>query len=111
LPDTPVVWLGSSLKDIRRFPEKARRLAGTQLRRIQQGMMPLDWKPMVSVGHGVYEARIRAGGEYRLIYIAKFEATVYVLHAFEKRRQTTSPFDIAIAKARLAMAIRRHRGR
>lgn len=73
--------------------------------------MPLDWKPMVSIGHGVYEARIHTGGEYRLIYIAKFEEAVYVLHALEKRRQGTSPFDIAIAKTRLATAVRRHTGR
>ena len=111
MPDKPIDWLGSSLEDVRRFPDDARRLIGTQLRRIQQGLMSKDWKPMASVGHGVYEVRIRSGGEYRLIYIAKFPAAVYVLHAFEKRRQATSPFDIAIAKARLAMAIRRHTGR
>jgi len=39
---------------------------------------------MASVGRGVYELRIRTEVEHRVFYVAKFEAGVYVLHAFLK---------------------------
>ena len=35
-----------------------------------------------------------------MIYVAKFEDTIYVLHAFEKKTQKTRKADIALAKAR-----------
>jgi phage-related protein len=40
--DKPLLWLESSRDDIRAFPEDARRLAGFQLRRVQQGLEPND---------------------------------------------------------------------
>ena len=51
--EKPVCWLGSSLEDLRVFQEDARRVAGYQLGRVQQGLMPTDWKPMTTVGVGV----------------------------------------------------------
>ncbi len=66
-------WVGSSLDDIRRFPQDARRLAGHQLHLVQQGLEPADWKPMPSGGAGAYELRIQAQLEYRVFYIAKLE--------------------------------------
>ena len=53
-----------------------------QLRLVQEGLQPSDWKPMPGVGLGVNEIRVRAGGAYRVIYIAKFLEAIYVLHAF-----------------------------
>ena len=55
--EKPLAWLGSSLDDVRAFPAEARRAAGYQLGRVQQGLMPDDWKPMSTVGAGVYEKR------------------------------------------------------
>ena len=53
MPDKPLIWLGSSRRDLRAFPALARRLAGFQLRRVQQGLDPDDWKPIQTVGPGV----------------------------------------------------------
>lgn len=53
--EKPLCWLGSSLDEVRGFPDEARREAGYQLRRVQHGLMPNDWKPMSSVGAGVCE--------------------------------------------------------
>lgn len=53
MSERPLVWLGSSLEDLRAFSAGARRAAGYQLRRIQLGLMPTDWKAMSSVGPGV----------------------------------------------------------
>ena len=101
VPDKPLVWLGSSLEDLRAFPPEARRLAGYQLRRVQSGLMLSDWKAMKNVGRGVFEVRIRTGLEHRVFYVAR-GPEVYVLHAFEKRTRQTQQADIDLAKQRLA---------
>jgi len=103
-----LVWVGSSRADIRALPDDARRLLGGELRAVQLGGMPQDWKPMSSIGTGVVEMRVRVGGAFRLIYIAKFAEAIYVLHVFQKKSQRTSPLDLAVARARLA-AVRRTR--
>jgi len=104
-------WVGSALDDLRDFPEDARREAGHQLHLVQPGVAPDDWKPMPTVGAGVYEIRIRTAVEHRVFYIAKFSEGVYVLHAFEKRTQRTRQADIALGQQRLrdVLAERRER--
>ena len=76
-------------------------MAGVELRRVQQGLQPTDWKPMVSVGAGVEEIRIHTGQEHRVFYIARFDEGVYVLHAFEKRSRKTPAREIDVARTRL----------
>jgi len=105
--EKPLCWLGSSLGDIRGFPEDARRAAGYQLRRVQQGLMPSDWKPLRSIGAGVYEIRLHTGVEHRIFYVAKLEEAVYVLHAFEKRTGRTPQTEVVLARTRLADLARR----
>ena len=56
---------------------------------------------MPAVGKGVYEIRIHVFGEWRVIYVAKFTESVYVLHAFQKKSQKTRAADISIAVRRL----------
>ena len=104
-------WLGSSLDDLRAFPEEVRRAAGYQLGRLQQGLMPDDWKPMTAVGTGVYEIRIHTGTEHRVFYVAKYDDAIYVLHAFEKRARQTRKADIAVARQRLADLLRLYRNK
>ena len=96
----PVRWLGDSLNRVREFPRDARRALGTELRHVQEGEMPADWKVMHSVGHGVNEIRVHAGNEYRALYVAKFAESVYVLHVFEKKTRKTSKGDIDLASRR-----------
>ncbi len=104
--EKPLRWLGSSVEDVRAFPAEARRAAGYQLGRVQQGLMPDDWKPMTVVGSGVCEIRIHARGERRVFYVAKFEEAIYVVHAFEKRTRRTLKTDIDVARKRLADLLR-----
>lgn len=108
--EKPVCWLGSSLEDVRAFPADARRAAGYELGRVQQGLMPSDWKSMSVVGSGVFEIRVRTRVEHRVFYVAKYEEAVYVLHACEKRTRRTSDADITLARTRLADLLR-HRAR
>src|SRR5688500_6732388 len=98
----PLVWVGSVLEDLRAFPEAARRQTGYQLRRVQLGLMPDDWKAMSSVGPGVYEVRVHTELEHRVLYVAKYDEAVYILHAFEKRTRQTRQADIDLGRQRLA---------
>jgi len=53
------------------------------------------------IGAGVKEIRIKEGnGIFRIIYVAKLDEKVFVLHAFQKKTQKTRKQDIAIARTR-----------
>jgi len=94
-------WVGSAYDDLLAFPRDARKEAGFQLGKVQAGLEPADWKPFDEVGAGTQEIRIReASGIYRVIYLAKFEEAIYVLHCFQKKTQATRKQDRAIAAAR-----------
>jgi phage-related protein len=99
--DKPIVWIGTSRGDLRALSEDVRGKAGSELRVIQEGEMPKDFKPMSTVGKGVYEIRIRAEGAYRIFYVAQFEEAIYVLHVFQKKTQKTSD----LPRQRFAIAI------
>jgi phage-related protein len=97
-----VEFLGDSLEAFRGFTDSARREAGYQLNRVQEGNDPLDWKNMKTVGAGVREIRIReASGAFRVIYLATLPDRVLVLHAFQKKTQQTAQKDIDLAANRL----------
>ncbi len=110
MAERAIVWLGSSLSDLRAFPADARRDAGYQLRRVQSGLMPSDWKALSSVGQGVYEIRVHTGVEHRVFYVAKFSEAIYVLHAFEKKTRQTRSEDIDVARRHYARLEARRRG-
>lgn len=101
MEERPLSWLGTSLADVRAFPAEARRAAGYQLRRVQQGLVPSNWKSMSTVGSAVAEIRIRGTQEHRVLYIAKFAEAIYVLHAFEKKTQKPRKADLDLARRRL----------
>lgn len=104
----PIEFLGDSLDRMREFTTGARREAGHQLDRVQRGLEPDDWKPMSTVGPGVRELRIRdESGAYRVIYLAKLERAVYVLHCFQKKTQRTAASDIALAGERYRQLMRK----
>ena len=87
-------WVGSAYDDLLMFPDAPRRDAGFQLSKVQAGLDPEDWKPFDEVGAGTREIRIRdVSGVFRVMYVAKFEDAVYVLHCFQKKAQATSRQD------------------
>jgi phage-related protein len=97
----PLEFLGSSKDDLDKMPSGVRHDMGLELMRVQFGGDPKDFKPFAIAGPGSCEIRTKdASGIYRVIYVAKFDAAVYVLHAFQKKTQKTSKLDIAIAQAR-----------
>lgn len=101
-----IEFLGTSLADVRSFPDGIKQDTGYQLHKIQTGDMPDNYKPMSSIGVSVVEIRLKdSNGIYRVIYTAKFANTVYVLHAFIKKTQKTPQSDIDLAKSRLKSLI------
>lgn len=98
--------MGSAYDDLIKFPDDPRQVAGFQLSKIQAGLEPEDWKPFDDVGAGTREVRIRdANGTFRVMYVAKFEEAVYVLHCFQKKAQATSKRDKDITTARYRAVI------
>ena len=100
-------WIGSAYADILNFPLESRREAGFQLGKVQAGLDPDDWKPFGNVGAGTREIRIRdATGIYRVMYVAKFDEAIYVLHCFQKKTESTTKRDKDIVEARYRALIR-----
>jgi phage-related protein len=101
----PARFIGSAKDDLAAFPKSARTRAGHELFMVQVGRDPDDWKAMPTVGSGVREIRVRdEAGAFRVIYVARFEDAVYVLHAFQKKTRQTSRADLELARARYRMA-------
>ena len=96
----PLIWLGNSLDAVKSFSAEARKEAGHELSQVQAGREPSDWKSMETVGAGVKEIRIRVETAYRVLYVAKFDEAVYVLHGFEKKTQKTPKAEIDLANER-----------
>ena len=107
--DKPLIWLGSSLEEVRAFPSQARRNAGFQLRRVQQGLEPNDWKWMPAVGSGVQEIRVHTATEHRVLYVSRFAEGVYVLHGFEKRSRKSPKGNVELARKRYRELLEKRR--
>lgn len=100
-------FCGSALADLKRFPEKARCEAGRQLRRVQHGLDPHDWKPMNLVGPGVREIRIcDQCGAFRVLYVASIRHAVHVLHCLRKKTEKTAFTDLSLARQRYRTALK-----
>ena len=96
-----IFWIGTSLVDLKKFPANAIQKAGYQLHRVQTGLEPDDWKPFNEIGSGAREIRIiDSSSTFRIMYVAKFNEGIYVLHSFQKKTQKTRKQDIDIAKTR-----------
>ncbi len=79
--------------------------AGYQLWLVQNGYTPISWRPMPSIGKGVYEIKIKYKGEYRIIYAVSIKDAVHVLEAFRKKTQKTPQQVIDLARKRLQEAL------
>jgi phage-related protein len=104
-----LVWVASSLKDLRGFPEDVRQVMGFALFQAQIGGKHVAAKPMKGFGGaGVLEiVEDHHGDTYRAVYTVRFVDTVYVLHAFQKKATRgikTSKHDAELIKSRLAIA-------
>ena len=99
-----VVWLGNAKKNLREFPEGARKLIGDELQLLQFGGMPRDTKPFKGVGSGVLEIAVRYDKDaYRTVVAVQLGKKLYVLHAFQKKSKRgieTPNRDVELIKQR-----------
>ena len=109
-----LVWVGSSLKGLREFPEAVKDEIGFALYEAQCGLKPLDAKPLKGFG-GANVLEIVSDYQtdtYRAVYTVRFGERVYVLHAFQKKSRkgiATSQSDIELIKRRLKQAEELHK--
>jgi phage-related protein len=99
-------FVGSADKEIKELPDIIKQRLGYQLRLVQDGQDPDDFKPMSIVGSGVFEIRVddeHGNNIGRCFYVAKFANYVYVLHCFIKKSQQTPQRNIDIGKDRYKM--------
>jgi phage-related protein len=109
-----LVWVGSSLKDLREFPDAVKDEMGFALYEAQSGLKPLDARPLKGFG-GAKVLEIVSDYQtdtYRAVYTVRFGERVYVLHAFQKKSKkgiATSQSDIELIKRRLKQAEELHK--
>lgn len=112
----PLIWVGTTLKDLKAFPDEVKRVMGYAMHLAQVGGKHPDAKPLKGFGGaGVLEVVDDFDGDtYRAVYTVKFAGAVYVLHAFQKKSRKgsqTSKADIEKVKARFKQAEEIHEQR
>lgn len=97
-------WEGNSREVLTDFPDSIRADLGFSLWQLQQGEMPASsTRRMESVGSGVWELKEQDERKwYRVMYLARIDNVIYVLHCFEKQSRKTDRRDLETAKERLA---------
>lgn len=112
----PAIWIGSSRKDLKTFPEAVQANIGYALFAAQCGDEYASVKAMKGFGgRAVLEIVAPHEGEtYRAVYTVRFQDAIYVLHAFQKKSKkgiATPHHEIALIRRRLAEAERHHKER
>ncbi len=102
----PLFWVGSSLDDLKGFPDDVKRVIGFALHVAQAGSKHADAKPLKGFGGaGVLEVVEEHDGDtFRGVYTVRFAGAVYMLHAFKKksRRGIRTPTnEIELVRERL----------
>ena len=82
-----VLYLGSSLKDLRKLPSRVKETFMHGLYLASLGEDPIDSKSLKGFGgRSVLELREdHKGDTYRAVYTVRFKEAIYVLHVFKKK--------------------------
>jgi phage-related protein len=97
-----ISWEGDSINVMREWPKPIREDFGVALWEMQEGKAPaLPVRPMPSIAAGVFELKDADESKwYRLVYLARIEDTIYVLHCFTKDTARTERRDLTTAERR-----------
>lgn len=112
----PCLFVGSSRKDLKRFPAKVKNRIGYALNEVQEGGEPLAAKALKGFGGRTVLELVDDfdSNTYRAVYTVRFAGVVYVLHAFQKKAKkgiATPSEDIDLVKSRLRDAELHYRER
>jgi len=105
-PPKPLVWMGSTRKDLLAFPDEVKSEMGYGLYQAQLGKRHRNAKPLSGFGGADVVEMIadRRGDTFRTVYTVRFASAVYVLHAFQKKSRkgiATPQPDIKLIERRL----------
>ncbi len=109
----PLLWIGSTKKNLRKFPKDVMRVMGQALDDAQWGGRHPDAKPFRGFkGAGVLEiVDDYQGDTYRAVYTVKLADVVYALHAFQKKAKKgikTPKKDVDLIRKRYKAAVAHH---
>ena len=111
----PLLWVGSSKKDLQALPPEVQDTFGYALHLAQMGDKHGSAKPLKGFGSaGVLEiVEDLASNTYRAVYTVRIAEAVYVLHCFQKKSTSgvaTPKPDLDLIRERLKAALA-HAGR
>jgi len=109
-------WVGSSKKDLSKFPNSVQETAVFALGLATECIAHHDEKVLKGFGDsGVRELRLNdRSGTFRVVYVVKLANAIYVLHAFQKKSKKgieTTKQDIELIHQRLQLAMTDHKER
>jgi phage-related protein len=109
----PVVWIGTSQRDLRKLPGDVQEVFGYALYLAQTGKKHLSTKPLKGFGGASVLEVVEdyRGDTYRAVYTVKFVEAVYVLHVFQKKAThgiATPRQEIELTRERLKRAQEYH---
>lgn len=109
-----LVWIGSSRKALKSFPESVQRTFGVALFAAQCGETPPEAKALKGFGGASVLELVEDydRNAYRAVYTVRFGMKVYVLHVFQKKSKrgiATPKQEIDLVRGRLKIAERLHR--
>jgi phage-related protein len=98
-----IMWWGKSLDVLSSFPDRVKMNLGYSLRLLQWGEEPMDYRPLPSVGKGLFELREQdKDGWYRVIYLSRTNDCIHVVHAFEKDSREIPENEKEVARQNLS---------
>lgn len=101
-PEAAVLWWGRSKEVVSGFPDEVKQNLGYALRLLQWGEEPPDYRPLPSVGKGLFELRDQdKHGWYRVIYLSRTNNVIHIVHAFEKKSRAMPEKEKDVARENL----------
>ena len=102
-------WIGSSLEDLKEFPEEVQDEMGHGLYLAQMGERHMHAKTLSGFGNAkIIEIRENdRSGTYRVVYTIEMSEFIFVLHAFQKKSKSgisTPKQELDLIKHRLKEA-------
>lgn len=108
-PLKPLIWVGSSKKDLLALPDEVVDVFGYGLHLAQLGLKHPDAKPLSGFGSASVLEIVEdwRGDTYRAVYTVRIKSAVYVLHVFQKKSTrgiATPRADMELIRERLKTA-------
>lgn len=109
----PIIWVASSKRDLKSFPDGAQQEIGYALHLAQIGDKSEKAKAFKGFGSATVLEIVEydVGGTYRAVYTVRFEKVVAVLHVFQKKSTRgirTSKQDVELIKKRFNLAQKKY---